>query len=85
MRMTSIREFRNGLAELTSRSESILVTRNGKPAGVFIPWHENADLPLEIKREAFQNMGHELGKVMAQVNEKDLLDDFKAHRKNSYR
>ncbi len=82
MRMTTIRDFRSSLATVAEGHETILVTRNGKPAGVFIPWNDDADLPLEIKREAFKGMGNQLANVLNYVDEKEMLDDFKAHRKS---
>ena len=82
--MTTIRDFRSSLATVVDNHEPVLITRNGKPAGVFIPWNEETELPLEIKREAFKDVGAQLAVVLNQIDEKEMLDDFKAHRKSRH-
>lgn len=60
------------------RSEDvILVTRDGAPAGFFLPW-DTPDLPVEVRREVFLRLSERLGTKLETkgVSEQEVLDDF---------
>jgi hypothetical protein len=55
----------------------VLVTRDGKPAGFYIPW-DQPDLPIELKRELFVQLGEVVHaeREAAGVTEDEILADF---------
>ena len=65
------------------RSEDvILVTRDGAPAGFFLPW-DTPELPLEVRREVFLRLSEQIGADLQArgVGEQEVLDDFAASRR----
>jgi hypothetical protein len=64
------------------RSEDVvLVTREGTPAGFFLPWN-TPELPVEVRREVFLRLSDQIGAQLADkgVSEAEVLDDFSAER-----
>ena len=63
--------------------EVLLVTRDGKPAGFFLPW-DRPDVPDEVRKGIYAELSgrarHELDKK--RVREEDVLADFKAARRS---
>jgi hypothetical protein len=59
----------------------ILVTREGTPAGFFLPWH-TPELPVEVRKEVFLRLSEQVGTQLAAsgVSESEVLDDFSASR-----
>jgi hypothetical protein len=59
----------------------ILVTRDGRPAGFYIPW-DQPDLPIELKRQVFTELTDRIGAQLeaAGVTEEEVLADFAAWR-----
>jgi hypothetical protein len=55
----------------------VLVTRDGKPAGFYVPWNQ-PDLPIELKRELFAQLTDRIGAQLevAGVTEDEILADF---------
>ncbi len=82
MRISSIRDFRDRATALFRSDDPILVTRRGKVAGVFLPWHE-ASLPVDFKRELFAMLSAEIGRQLKKkrVTEKAVLQDFDRWKK----
>lgn len=66
------------------RSEDvILVTREGTPAGFFLPW-DTPELPVEVRREVFLRLSEQVGVQLAAAgaSESEVLDDFAAARRS---
>jgi hypothetical protein len=63
-------------------NDVILVTRDGAPAGFFLPW-DTPELPVEVRREVFARLSEQIGASLdAQgVSEREVLDDFTASRR----
>ena len=61
----------------------ILVTREGTPAGFFLPW-DTPELPVEVRREVFLRLSEQVGAQLAGAgaSESDVLDDFAATRRS---
>ena len=82
MKVVSVRDFRDKASEMFRSDDVILVTRDGAPAGFFLPW-ETPEPPVEVRREVFQRLSEQIGaKLEADgVTEQEVLDDFAADRR----
>ncbi len=77
-----MRDFRDRASEMFRSEDVILVTRDGAPAGFFLPW-DTPDLPVEVRREVFLRLSEQLGAELETkaVSEQEVLDDFAAFRR----
>jgi hypothetical protein len=77
VRVVTVRDFRDRATEMFRSEDVILVTRDGKPAGFFIPW-DRPDVPIELKRELFTQLTDRIGGELeaAGVTEEEILADF---------
>jgi hypothetical protein len=59
----------------------ILVTREGRPAGFFLPW-QAPNLPEDVRREVFLRLTEQIGaqREAQGVSEEEVLSDFAAER-----
>jgi hypothetical protein len=59
----------------------ILVTREGRPAGFFLPWQAR-DLPEDVRREVFLRLTEQIAaqRESRGVTEEEVLSDFAAER-----
>jgi hypothetical protein len=82
MKVVTVRDFRDKASEMFRSSDVILVTRDGAPAGFFLPW-DSPDLPVEVRREVFLRLSEQIGAGLAAhgVSEQEVLDDFAASRR----
>jgi hypothetical protein len=82
MKLSSVREFRDGATRLLRSRDPILITRRGRLAGIFFPRPE-ASLPLELKREIFPALAAEVSRQLERsgASEAEVLADFEAWRK----
>jgi hypothetical protein len=82
MKVVSVRDFRDRASEMFRSEDVILVTRDGAPAGFFLPW-DTPDLPVEVRREVFLRLSEQLGTELETkgVSEQEVLDDFAASRR----
>jgi hypothetical protein len=62
----------------------VLVTREGTPAGFFLPW-DMPELPVEVRREVFLRLSEQIGAALKakDVDEQEALVDFAASRSRS--
>ena len=81
MKVVTVRDFRDRATEMFRSKDVILVTRDGKPAGLFIPW-DKPDLPVELRCELFLPLGDSIRaeREAAGVTEEGILADFAAWR-----
>ena len=56
MRVVTVRDFRDRASEMFRSDDVILVTREGRPAGFFLPW-DAPELPADVRREVFLRTG----------------------------
>ena len=82
--VVTVRDFRDHATEMFRSEDVILVTREGSPAGFFLPWN-TPELPVEVRREVFLRLSEQVGaQLEAQgVTESEVLDDFAAGRRSS--
>ena len=82
MRVSSVREFRDGATRLLRSRDPILITRRGRLAGIFFPRPESS-LPIELKREIFPALAADVARQLKKrrVTEAEVLADFEAWRK----
>jgi antitoxin (DNA-binding transcriptional repressor) of toxin-antitoxin stability system len=87
MKTTTAREFRSRFAKLAQQGDTVLVTRRGKPAGVFYPIPDAQRLPMSVRRELFFEFSQELSRALKQrgITEKDVLRDFETPKKRRRR
>jgi hypothetical protein len=81
MKVVTVRDFRDHATEMFRSEDVILVTREGTPAGFFLPW-DTPELPVEVRREVFLRLSEQVGEQLAakSVGESEVLDDFAASR-----
>ena len=82
MKVVSVRDFRDKASEMFRSEDVILVTRDGAPAGFFLPW-DTPELPVEVRREVFLKLSEQIGATLEAdgVTEQEVLDDFAASRR----
>lgn len=87
MKTTSVRDFREHVADHLDGSEPVLITRNGRNAGVLFPIEELKKLPLEYRRKLFRDLTNDVAKQLATkgVSEEDIQGAFTAHKKHRRR
>jgi hypothetical protein len=84
MKVVTVRDFRDHATEMFRSDDVILVTREGTPAGFFLPW-DTPELPVEVRREVFLRLTEQVGEQLASkgVSESEVLDDFASSRRRS--
>ncbi len=82
MKVVSVREFRDRSSEMFRSDDVILVTRDGAPAGFFLPW-DTPELPVGVRRGVFLRLSEQVGAALKDqdVSEDEVLDDFTASRR----
>jgi hypothetical protein len=79
MKVVTVRDFRDRASEMFRSDDVILVTRDGAPAGFYLPW-DTPELPLEVRREVFLRLSEQIGTQLTEqgTSEQEVLDDFAA-------
>lgn len=82
MKVVTVRDFRDHASEMFRSEDVILVTRDGAPAGFYLPW-DTPELPVEVRREVFLRLSEQVGAQLAAdgASEEEVLDDFAASRR----
>lgn len=82
MKVVTVRDFRDRASEMFRSDDVILVTRDGAPAGFYLPW-DTPDVPLEVRREVFLRLSEQIGTQLTEqgTSEQEVLDDFGASRR----
>jgi hypothetical protein len=83
MKVVTVRDFRDHATEMFRSEDVILVTREGLPAGFFLPW-DTPELPVEVRREVFLRLSEQIGAQLAAsgIGESEVQDDFAASRRS---
>lgn len=86
MEFVTVRDFKTNVSRLIRQNEAVLVFRNGKPAGVFIPW-DDIKVEDEVRRAALKAITAKLDKERAEkgITEEEVLEDFANFRENRRR
>jgi hypothetical protein len=84
MKVVTVRDFRDHASEMFRSDDVVLVTREGTPAGFFLPW-DTPELPVEVRREVFLRLSEQVGAALKakDVDEQEVLGDFAASRSRS--
>jgi hypothetical protein len=82
MRVVTVRDFRDRASEMFRSDDVILVTRDGRPAGFFLPW-QAPDLPEDVRRHVFLRLTEQIAaqREARGVTEEEVLGDFAAERR----
>jgi hypothetical protein len=82
MKVVTVRDFRDRASEMFRSDDVILVTRDGAPAGFYLPW-DTPELPVEVRREVFLRLSEQIGAQLKAggADEQEALDDFAASRR----
>lgn len=82
MKVVTVRDFRDRASEMFRSDDVILVTRDGAPAGFFLPWN-TPELPIEVRHEVFLRLSEQIGAELGSqgASEQEMLDDFAANRR----
>jgi hypothetical protein len=82
MRVVSVRDFRDRASEMFRSDDVILVTREGRPAGFYLPW-DAAELPEQVRHEIFLRLTDQIAEQRAArgITEEEVLSDFAAERR----
>ena len=82
MKVVTVRDFRDRASEMFRSQDVILVTRDGAPAGFYLPW-DTPEVPVEVRREVFLRLSEQIGAQLQQqgASEQEVVDDFAASRR----
>jgi hypothetical protein len=83
VKVVTLRDFRDRATEMMRSHEVLLVTRDGKPAGFFLPW-DRPDVPDDVRTGIFAELSGRARLELEKkgVREEDVLADFKAARRS---
>jgi hypothetical protein len=83
VKVVTLRDFRDRATEMMRSNEVLLVTRDGKPAGFFLPW-DRPDLPDDLRKGIYAELSGRVRSHLDEegVREEDVLADFKTARRS---
>jgi len=83
MKVTTLRDFRDRATALLRSKDPVLITRDGLPAGFFVPWNET-DLPDDARRGIYRELARRARSELKKkhVTERQLLADFRTARRS---
>ena len=81
MNVVSVRDFRDRASEMVRSDDVILVMREGRPAGFYLPW-DAPDLPKDLRREVLLRLTEQIadqrqGDARARVTRKAVVQAVK--------
>lgn len=82
MKVATVRDFRDRATAMLRSRDLVLITRDGLPAGFFVPW-DQPELPDDVKRSIYLGLSEKARKEMKakRVTEQQVLADFRAARR----
>lgn len=82
MKVATIRDFRDRATTMLRSRDLVLITRDGLPAGFFVPW-DQPDLPDDVKRGIYVGLSQKARqeRKAKRVTEQQILADFRAARR----
>ena len=82
MKLATVKEFRDQAAKFLRSQDPVLITRRGKPAGIYISLQEEGDLPFEFRKELMLALVTKVKKNLQEhgLTEQDILSDFETTR-----
>jgi hypothetical protein len=84
LKIVTVRDFRDRATEMFRSEDVILITRNGTPAGFFVPW-STSDLPIDVRRDLFGAISDAIRNEREErgISEEEILADFASSRHHS--
>lgn len=82
VKIVTVREFRDRASEMLRAKGLVLITRDGKPAGFFLPW-DQPELPDEIRKGIYEHLAALARRELEAkgVTEEEVMSDFQASRR----
>ncbi len=82
MKVATLRDFRDRATAMLRSRDLVLITRDGLPAGFFVPW-DQPELPDDVKRAIYLALSEKARREMKakRVTELQVLADFRAARR----
>ena len=82
MKIATLRDFRDRATTMLRSRDLVLITRDGLPAGFFVPW-DQPELPDDVKRGIYVGLSQRARKEMKakRVTEQEVLADFRVARR----
>jgi hypothetical protein len=82
MKVATLRDFRDRATTMLRSRDLVLITRDGLPAGFFVPW-DQPELPDDVKRGIYMALSQRARREMKtkRVTEQQVLADFRAARR----
>ena len=82
MKVATLRDFRDRATAMLRSRDLVLITRDGLPAGFFVPW-DQPELPDDVKRGIYLALSEKARREMKakRVAELRVLADFRAARR----
>jgi hypothetical protein len=86
MEFVTVREFKTNATKLMRQGEAVMVFRNSKPAGVFIPWGD-INVDQEVRQAAMKSLTSKLATERNErgITEEEVLEDFAVFKANRRR
>jgi len=83
MKVGSMRKLEAGSAALIEGDEPVLVTREGKISGLYVPLEDPSQLPDDLRHDLMVAVGRYIADVLETegVSEEELLKDFDDFRR----
>jgi hypothetical protein len=82
VKVVTVREFRDRASEMLRAEGLLLITRDGHPAGFFLPW-DQPELPDEIRKGIYEHLAEMAGTELdaRAVTEEEVISDFQTSRR----
>jgi len=83
MKVARLLEVEAGAPTLPEGGELVLVTREGKVSGLYVPLDNPSQIPDDLRRDLISAVGRYLAGVLEEkgVSEEEILEDFDAFRR----
>jgi hypothetical protein len=82
MKVVTVRDFRDHATEMLRSDDLLLITRDGLPAGFFVPWNQ-PQLPEDVLKGIYGHLAElvRADREASDVTEDEVLEDFQAARR----
>jgi hypothetical protein len=83
MKVAGIRKLEAATSTLLEENEPVLVTRQGKISGLYVPLEDPDQIPAQLRRDLVSAVGRYLAGALEakDVSEEEILEDFRAFRR----
>ena len=87
MKVATVREFRDKATTYLKEEEPILVIKQGKVTGLYLPIEHPETIPLELRKELLIRIGKSISRSLEKkgIGEEKLLADFDTFKKTRRR